>query len=119
MRVSMGITMLMLTAFVAGCGGSNTGSSSTSAADNRVSIEVNEEGFQPAVVNVKAGQPVTLVVTRKTDRTCATELVMKEHSINQPLPLNQPVEITFTPAASGDLQYACAMDMYKGTVHVD
>ena len=85
---------------------------------NRVAISVTEEGFVPASVTVSAGRPVTLVVTRKTTKTCANELVMPAQNINQPLPLGQPVEITFTPKEKGELSYACAMDMYKGKVIV-
>ncbi|MEK7331315.1 MAG: cupredoxin domain-containing protein, partial [Candidatus Eisenbacteria bacterium] len=66
----------------------------------------------------EAGKPVTLVVTRTTAQTCATELVMPAHGINQPLPLGQAVEIVFTPEKAGELTYACAMDMYKGKVIV-
>jgi plastocyanin domain-containing protein len=82
-------------------------------------MEVTGEGFVPALVKVKAGQPVKLVVTRKTDRTCATEIVIKEFGINKPLPLNQPVEITFTPIKAGKLRYACAMDMIAGVIIVE
>jgi plastocyanin domain-containing protein len=62
-----------------------------------VTMQVTSEGFVPAQVKVKAGQPVKLIVTRKTDVTCAKEIVIKDFGINKPLPLNQPVEITFTP----------------------
>jgi plastocyanin domain-containing protein len=85
---------------------------------NRVVITVTEKGFEPEVVTVAAGKPVTLVVTRQTSQTCATELVMPAQGINKPLPLGQAVEITFTPTAAGELNYACAMDMYKGKVVV-
>lgn len=81
-----------------------------------VAIEVTGEGFVPARAAVKAGQPVKLVVTRKTDRTCATEIVLKEYGISRPLPLNQAVEITFTPAKAGPIRYACGMDMVAGTL---
>jgi len=84
----------------------------------RVVITVTEKGFEPEAVTVTAGKPVTLVVTRTTAQTCATELVMPAHGINQPLPLGQAVEITFTPDKTGELTYACAMDMYKGRVVV-
>ena len=85
---------------------------------NRVAITVTEKGFEPEVVTVSAGKPVTLVVTRQTAQTCATELVMPAQNINRPLPLGEAVEITFTPQAPGELTYACAMDMYKGKVVV-
>jgi len=89
------------------------------AVGQRVSIQVTDEGFEPAVVTVKAGHPVTLLVKRVSDQTCATELVMKEEHIRQSLPLNEEVAITFTPKRPGDLDYACGMDMYRGKVHVE
>ncbi len=89
------------------------------AAENgRVAISVTEKGFEPATVTVAAGKPVTLVVTRTTTKTCATELVMPAHGIKRELPLGQAIEITFTPEKAGELTYACAMDMIKGKVVV-
>jgi plastocyanin domain-containing protein len=87
-------------------------------AGNWVAISVTENGFEPAVVTVPAGKPVTLVVTRKTDRTCARDFVMAAKGIAQPLPLDEPVEIQLGPENSGDLGYACGMDMFRGTVRV-
>jgi plastocyanin domain-containing protein len=71
------------------------------------------------VVKVKAGQPVKLVVTRKIERTCATDIVIKDFGINKPLPLNQAVEVNFTPAKPGKIRYACAMDMIAGVIIVE
>jgi plastocyanin domain-containing protein len=68
---------------------------------------------------VKAGRPVKLVVTRKTERTCATEIVVKEYGVNQPLPLDKAVEVTFTPTRPGTVRYACGMDMIAGVLTVE
>ena len=84
----------------------------------RVAITVTEEGFRPPVVTVPAGQPVTLVVTRTTDQTCATDFVMPDRGIKQALPLNHPVEIALAAGKPATLRYACAMDMYRGTIEV-
>ncbi len=84
-----------------------------------VAIEVTGQGFVPAQAAVKSGRPVTLVVTRKTDRTCATEIVLKEYGISRPLPLNEAVEVTFTPRKTGPVRYACGMDMVAGTLTVE
>lgn len=105
---------LMGLALIAGC----AQKAEQTADSGRVAITVTEKGFEPATVTVAAGKPVTLVVTRQTTKTCATELVMAAHAINQPLPLGQAVEITFTPDQPGELTYACAMDMYRGKVVV-
>ena len=89
------------------------------AAQNaRIVITVTENGFEPATVTVPAGKPVTLVVTRTTSKTCATELEMPARGIRRDLPLGQAVEITFTPEKPGELSYACAMGMYGGKVIV-
>jgi plastocyanin domain-containing protein len=86
--------------------------------EQRVRIAVTGQGFQPATVTVQAGQPVVLLVTRKTDRTCATALVLKAYGIDAPLPLGKTVAIRFTPARRGELTYACPMDMIRGKIIV-
>ena len=86
----------------------------------RVEIAVTENGFEPIPVSLKKGEPVTLVITRKTDRTCAKAVVFDEPKLKKDLPLNQPVEIAFTPTKSGDLKYGCAMGkMLAGVLHVE
>ena len=124
MRRIAGVAGGLAIVVVAGCGGEKASTlatpepADTLAADGAIAISVTEDGFVPAEVTVAAGQPVRLVVTRKTTKTCANEFVMKEHDIHQPLPLDTPVEITFTPTQAGELRYACAMDMIAGKVIV-
>lgn len=82
----------------------------------RVSMEVTGDGFVPANVTLKAGEPVTFVVTRKTDETCATDLLIDGTDIKVALPLDKPVEIAWTPAKAGKVKFGCAMDMMIGGV---
>lgn len=104
-------------AAVSGCA-SKAHEADATGGGQRIVIAVTERGFEPERVTVRAGEPVTLVVTRKTDRTCATEFVIKDEGINKPLPLNEPVSITFTPRQRGDLTYVCGMEMVKGQIVV-
>ena len=83
-----------------------------------VAMKVTAAGFEPDKVTAKQGQPLTLVITRTTEKTCATEIVVKDYGINTPLPLNKPVSVTFTPTRSGQVKFACAMDMIGGVVVV-
>lgn len=85
-------------------------------AGQTVQMTVTEDGYVPARIQARKGEPLTLVITRKTERTCATELVIKEYGVNQPLPLGKAVTVTFTPSKSGQVKYACAMDMIAGTL---
>jgi hypothetical protein len=85
-----------------------------------VALSVTEKGYEPSPLELKKDEPVKLVVTRKTDQTCANDLVMKEYGIHTPLPLNTPVEIAFTPTKTGTLTYGCAMSqMISGVFMVE
>ena len=83
-----------------------------------VEMAVTEDGFVPSKVKALKGEKLRLVVTRKTDRTCAKEIVVPSHGINQPLPLGKAVTVELTPRASGEIRYACGMDMISGVVLV-
>jgi len=81
-------------------------------------LAVTEDGFEPSRVKVKKGEKVKFVVTRKTDRTCAKEIVMKQLGIEKPLPLGEPVAFVFTAEKAGEIRYACGMDHVSGVVFV-
>jgi plastocyanin domain-containing protein len=81
-------------------------------------IVINEQGFDPAKVSLRAGTPARLTFIRTTDKTCATEIVFPSLKIKRALPLNEAVEIAFTPAKTGELAFACGMNMLKGVVVV-
>lgn len=91
----------------------------TARREQRIVITVTKNGFEPATVRLKAGQPVRLVVTRTTERTCATDIVVSDFGITKPLPLDKPVEVRFTPRKAGTIRYACAMDMIAGSLIVE
>ena len=81
-------------------------------------IAVTETGFEPSKVTLRAGTAARLTFVRVTDKTCATEVVFPSLSIKRALPLNQPVVIAFTPTKTGDVAFACGMNMLKGAVVV-
>jgi plastocyanin domain-containing protein len=83
-----------------------------------VEMEVTEDGYVPAKIKAIKGEKLRLVVTRKTDRTCAREIVIKDHGVNKPLPLGKAVTVELTPKASGEIKYACGMDMITGVIFV-
>jgi plastocyanin domain-containing protein len=86
----------------------------------KIEIAVTENGFEPTPITVKKGEPLKLVITRKTDKTCAKSVVFDDPKLKKALPLNEPVEIMFTPTKSGELKYGCAMGkMIGGTIRVE
>jgi plastocyanin len=83
---------------------------------SRVVVELTTEGFVPSHIPAQAGKPITLAVTRKTDKTCAHEILIKGQPGKTDLPLGKEVEVTFTPKASGAVPFGCAMGMMVGGV---
>lgn len=94
------------------------GGAEAGTAGRRIELTVTSKGFSPTPVKVKKGEPLTLVVTRTTDKTCAKELVIPAEGIDVPLPLDQPVEIRLTPNKTGELKYGCGMNQMVGGVLV-
>jgi len=106
MRRVIALSILVLAA--PGCGGGKA----------EIPVSVTENGFEPSRIEVRHGQAVTLLVTRKTDVTCATEMVVPSRGITQELPLNQTVRVALGPLEPGEVAFACGMDMEKGTIVV-
>ena len=97
-------------AALAGCG-----PSLDESGRQEVYIHVTEDGFVPRRAVVPAGKPVTLVVTRDTDETCAKEIVVGSDAPVS-LPLHQAVRIPIEAGVHDSLNYTCGMEMYSGVV---
>ncbi len=91
------------------------GAGNTSASSSQVAVAVTERGFEPSSLTLTAGVPAHITFTRKTDNTCAKEVVFPDYGINKPLPLNTPVIVSFTPK-KGTFAFVCGMNMVKGKV---
>ncbi len=72
---------------------------------------INEEGYVPSSLKVKSATPITLKITRKTDATCAREIVIPSLKMKVDLPLNKEVAVNIGPLAKGDIKFGCAMDL--------
>lgn len=100
-------------------GGKHANAEDEHTSSSRVVLSVTDQGFTPGRVRVKKDELVTLVITRKTDKTCATAISIPDYDIKRDLPLNEAVTITFTPNKAGELRYSCAMGMLGGVLSVE
>jgi plastocyanin domain-containing protein len=82
-------------------------------------VQVTESGFEPARLVLKAGAPAWMTFTRTSDKTCATAVVFPSLNLRRDLPLNTPVVIEFTPPRSGEIAFACGMNMFKGAIVIE
>ncbi|MGN6104409.1 MAG: cupredoxin domain-containing protein [Kofleriaceae bacterium] len=81
----------------------------------RISIEAGERGYVPDRIPGKPGEKIVLVFTRTVDGECLAELKTPDGKL-VPLPKGSAVEVAVTVPASGDVKFACGMDMFQGVV---
>jgi cupredoxin-like protein len=86
----------------------------------RVRVAVTADGFVPERSYVRVGEPVSLSVTRTVEQTCVKDIVIEQYAILAALPLNETVEVRFTPNEPGRIRFAaCAVNMIAGEVIVE
>ena len=79
-------------------------------------LTLQKKGFEPSRIEVKAGEEVTLNITRKVKATCAKKITVPSENIEKDLPLNKAVAVTFTPSKKGEIKFGCAMKQMLGGV---
>ena len=84
-----------------------------------VTVKITGKGYKPKSLMLKRDVPAVITFIRQTGKTCGTEVVIPEYKISQPLPLNKPVKVKFTPTKSGELKFTCGMDMLRGKLIVE
>jgi plastocyanin domain-containing protein len=81
----------------------------------RVAIEAGTEGYLPDRIGGKPGEKLVLVFTRTVDSTCIAQLKTPDGKLVD-LPKGTPIEVAVTVPQSGEVGFACGMDMFHGTV---
>ena len=84
----------------------------------RIAIEVSTKGYQPERIGGKPGEKLTLVFTRTVDASCVAQLKTPDGKLVD-LPKGTPVEVAVTVPQSGEVGFACGMDMVHGAVVAD
>ena len=119
MRLLSAFGLAAITLFF-GCGkpDSGGGGAALTAQSGPIPITADGDGFKPSKLKLKKGAPATLVFTRTSDDTCATEVVFPQLAIKKDLPKGQPVSITIPTDKEQTLTFQCGMGMYKSSVVV-
>ncbi|WP_225046504.1 cupredoxin domain-containing protein [Lacticaseibacillus kribbianus] len=86
-----------------------------SQASQNVNIQV-AGGYQPQIVELKAGVPATLTFTRTSAQGCLDVVHSEQLGFDTALPLNQPQTVTLSTTAAGTYTFSCGMDMFHGQV---
>lgn len=81
----------------------------------RVAVDAGKKGYQPERIGGKPGEKLVLVFTRTDDAACIAQLKTPDGKLVD-LPRGTPVEVAVTVPASGEVGFACGMDMFHGAV---
>ncbi|HTR56425.1 MAG TPA: cupredoxin domain-containing protein [Kofleriaceae bacterium] len=81
----------------------------------RIAITADDKGYTPARIEGKPGEKLTLVFTRTLESECIAQLKTPDGKLVD-LPMNTPVEIAVTVPKTGEVGFACGMDMFHGVV---
>lgn len=84
-----------------------------------VRITVNKDGYTPAKLTVKAGQPIRLAFTRTDEENCGGTVIFPRLKISAKLPVGKTVLVELPVQEKGELSFACSMNMFKGAVIVE
>ena len=84
--------------------------------DGYYKIVVSKDGFTPNEVSLSAEKGVKLAFIRVDADNCADEVVFRDLNITKKLPVGEVVTIEIPKGKTGDINFACGMDMMKGKV---
>ncbi len=99
------------TSKTAGTVGGSAGTSSVP----EVSITV-KGGYEPAVIRVRAGEPVRLIFDRQETSGCSEEVVFPDFNMRRFLPAFQKTTVEVTPPRAGRYGFTCGMSMLHGSL---
>lgn len=77
---------------------------------------VVDGGYKPALVRVKAGEPVQLRFDRRDTSGCSEEVVLPDFGIKRFLPTGKTTVIEITPPSEGRYEFMCGMSMLRGAI---
>lgn len=88
------------------------------SAQQPIDILVKDGVYQPAALEVPAGQPLTLRFTRHDATPCAEKVVFGELGIVADLPLEKSQTVNLPALKPGSYEFTCQMGMYRGRLIV-
>ncbi|KKU02401.1 MAG: putative membrane protein [Microgenomates group bacterium GW2011_GWF2_45_18] len=85
----------------------------------KVTIEIQDNGYAPRAFTVKKDVPVELTLNSNNVYSCASSFTFKKFGIYTQLESTDNKTFTFTPTEKGSFTFACSMGMYQGVMRVE
>ncbi len=119
-RNNQPVTVPFVVRVAEGGKGANVAQSNASQAvpADAIKVTVSGKGYEPSQIRVKKGQPVKLAFLRTDANNCGGTVVFPALNIKRELPVGQTVIVEVTPKETGELAFACGMNMMRGALVV-
>lgn len=89
------------------------------AAVSQATITIDQQGYKPNNIAVRAGLPVTLTLVNSSGGGCTQAFTIPSLGIQKIVPIGSKETITFTaPSQPGELAFMCSMGMFRGTIKI-
>lgn len=97
-----------------------TTSAQAAAPVSDATITINNDGYSPNNLTVKAGSEVTLNIVNKGGGGCTQAFTIPKYNIQKIVPIGSSDKVTFTaPNEPGtQLAFMCSMGMFRGTINI-
>lgn len=86
---------------------------------NKIDIVVDGGVYEPSVIHVPVGKPITLNFLRKDSNPCAERVLFDGLDLSADLEVDKPYELSFKPDKKGEFEFTCQMAMYRGKLVVE
>lgn len=84
-----------------------------------VVINIEESGYSPSVVNVKAGTTVSFQIKNNGSYTCASAFTIPDFDYQKVIQVGETETISFKmPDKPTQIPFMCSMGMYRGVINV-
>jgi sulfite exporter TauE/SafE len=91
----------------------------TSEINNNPTINIESLGYNPNIINVKAGAKVRLKLINTTGTSCVQAFTIPSLGIQKIVAPGTSDEVDFTaPSTPGQIPFMCSMGMYRGVINV-
>ncbi len=88
-------------------------------AEDKITININSNGYEPNSVNVKAGALITLTLKNNNAYSCAQAFTIPKLGIEKLVGPGKQEVIQFqAPDDAGKIAFTCSMGMYRGVINV-
>ena len=77
---------------------------------------VVDGGYTPDRIEVAVGEPVKLNFYRQDAGSCLEQVLLPDFNKALDLTLNQTTSVEIVPERSGEYNFTCGMNMYRGTI---